>query len=150
MRGKLNRETYGNIILGLIPAHAGKTPCAEPRGRESRAHPRACGENRHFRADARGSPGSSPRMRGKPALFLRIRPRDRLIPAHAGKTQHASQCQAPTRAHPRACGENGIAWIRPLISAGSSPRMRGKLVWCCGEVGAVGLIPAHAGKTNQD
>ena len=29
VRGKLNRETYGDIILGLIPACAGKT-CRKP------------------------------------------------------------------------------------------------------------------------
>ena len=45
VRGKLNRETYGDIILGLIPACAGKTPGFDHLASPGAAHPRVCGEN---------------------------------------------------------------------------------------------------------
>ena len=70
-----------------------------------------------------------------------------LIPARAGKTRTRTSSICPSRAHPRAGGENAI--IFPIVSAasGSSPRGRGKLL-PVREGAAVGrLIPARAGKT---
>ena len=50
-------------------------------------------------------------------------------------------------AHPRSRGENGSAFVMPVISVGSSPLTRGKLVLVPGPAREVRLIPAHAGKT---
>ena len=134
--------------MGLIPAHAGKTRfrCipAPARG----AHPRACGEN-EIRCTGSVSPiGSSPRMRGK---LLRVGPgavTSGLIPAHAGKTSGFRISVGPSRAHPRACGENGLTLGRQALGAGSSPRMRGKRGEFVDDLHSVRLIPAHAGKTD--
>ena len=35
-----------------------------------------------------------------------------------------------------------------MVSSGSSPLTRGKLIWAATAVPATGLIPAHAGKTH--
>ena len=120
--------------LGLIPA--------------ARAHPRSRGENsgaiRH--RDAIG--GSSPLTRGKHHEPPWRRRRQRLIPAHAGKTSVHPLVVACPAAHPRSRGENEVALFALLDERGSSPLTRGKL-----GVGGDGLtcdrlIPAHAGKTS--
>ena len=52
------------------------------------------------------------------------------------------------RAHPRVCGENFFGCGVGLFFWGSSPRVRGKLVYSSLITAAKGLIPACAGKTN--
>ena len=50
-------------------------------------------------------------------------------------------------AHPRVCGEN-LATVRtPWAFSGSSPRVRGKLIFAAARCRGEGLIPACAGKT---
>ena len=74
---------------------------------------------------------------------------ERLIPAHAGKT-HAETTPCPALpAHPRSRGENPPTKRARAIQTGSSPLTRGKpFTYRQGRV-ALGLIPAHAGKTCQ-
>ena len=91
--------------------------------------------------------GSSPRMRGKLRVHNSYNSHERLIPAHAGKTEPCSRPSRHLRAHPRACGENPVADSRELLEVGSSPRMRGKPFRLCEQTFCDGLIPAHAGKT---
>ena len=70
-----------------------------------------------------------------------------LIPAHAGKTDHSNSPSYRSRAHPRACGENLVAFQAASSKTGSSPRMRGKRRRSNSRSAVAGLIPAHAGKT---
>ena len=168
VRGKPDSHGMGGVHGRLIPARAGKTveavrayynPRAHPRacGKTastartracSPAHPRACGENSPGRASLVTTPGSSPRVRGKPT---RSRPQGLprgLIPARAGKTLKRLVTQSHAPAHPRACGENGRDFGDPLVRRGSSPRVRGKLVDQFAVAARDGLIPARAGKTS--
>ena len=69
MRGKLKAATRRLCTNGLIPAYAGKTLTVLVRSLRSRAHPRVCGENPPCVVLTEGSPGSSPRMRGKRAGY---------------------------------------------------------------------------------
>ena len=64
-RGKLNPVQGVGGRVGLIPAHAGKTPRRIGRGCGSRAHPRSRGENCRYSPAVRVSGGSSPLTRGK-------------------------------------------------------------------------------------
>ena len=66
-------------------------------------------------------------MRGKPALMLARVMIDRNIPAHAGKTTITQLFAKDIKEHPRACGENLLVLVILVTSAGTSPRMRGKL-----------------------
>ena len=71
----------------------------------------------------------------------------RLIPACAGKTSPPIATGLILTAHPRVCGENPIGRRAPDSCAGSSPRVRGKLLKRCAQTVITGLIPACAGKT---
>ena len=122
-RGGLGAEDHEGR---LIPARAGKTGGGRARCTASRAHPRACGENKDSSSTARSRAGSSPRVRGKPVRHRPPPRRQRLIPARAGKTRAGSASPGASQAHPRACGENETATWIAVTMPGSSPRVRGK------------------------
>ena len=88
-RGKLHAEGQAALRGRLIPAHAGKTRSPESAAPAVTAHPRSRGENRDDDVRVGHETGSSPLTRGKPRIALVLRRRGRLIPAHAGKTEHA-------------------------------------------------------------
>ena len=162
------RRSFG-VLLGLIPAHAGKTTGEGAIRGANGAHPRSRGENvaallraawrvgsspltrgKHVELHgfSRLEGGSSPLTRGKPRQDRRAHQRRRLIPAHAGKTSACQHRPAASRAHPRSRGENVTAAKPQQGGAGSSPLTRGKLGAVIGWPRKVGLIPAHAGKTH--
>ena len=148
MRGKLASDICATSADRLIPAHAGKT-WARPSSRTSSwAHPRACGENDSVLRGARGSYGSSPRMRGKRGTGPAWRRGVGLIPAHAGKTFVFAGRATRVRAHPRACGENVGTIEAARLTGGSSPRMRGKPFFCCFEEGGGGAHPRACGENS--
>ena len=111
------------------------------------AHPRSRGENMAVSLILSALAGSSPLTRGKPRPRLRSRSRQRLIPAHAGKTLTAESCSAASTAHPRSRGENICVHRGPHNGLGSSPLTRGKRNPSTSSAAAARLIPAHAGKT---
>ena len=77
-------------IVGLIPAHAGKTAMPRALSLAVAAHPRSRGENSHTPEIVEAIPGSSPLTRGKRPDSPVAAARRRLIPAHAGKTPRVS------------------------------------------------------------
>ena len=91
--------------------------------------------------------GSSPLTRGKPRPRLRSRSRQRLIPAHAGKTRFHRRNAQGRKAHPRSRGENLPECGRGGLGLGSSPLTRGKRATKSRRPCNDRLIPAHAGKT---
>ena len=91
--------------------------------------------------------GSSPLTRGKHAPGGCACVRDRLIPAHAGKTRWHAVSRIPTAAHPRSRGENHAPGGCSRVRDGSSPLTRGKLADRGIPIWKYRLIPAHAGKT---
>ena len=111
------------------------------------AHPRSRGENSRIAEMSPATVGSSPLTRGKLRPRRGFSPRGRLIPAHAGKTQHRRPRHDEAQAHPRSRGENERLVLIAPSEAGSSPLTRGKLRVRDGESRPSGLIPAHAGKT---
>ena len=115
----------------------------------SAAHPRACGENDALTARYMRGDGSSPRVRGKLDSGVHHSSPQGLIPARAGKTGAGVPAGGRSRAHPRVCGENGCSSRVAPSHIGSSPRVRGKLAQCGGDVDVGRLIPACAGKTCQ-
>ena len=147
-RGKPPPRRSLRLPTGLIPAHAGKTGRHSSWTRPAAAHPRSRGENYRGGGHPWCGWGSSPLTRGKRRRQILLKPIDRLIPAHAGKTA-CSQAPRPARwAHPRSRGENLEKGASGLMASGSSPLTRGKPTFdpLAGLDG--GLIPAHAGKTH--
>ena len=147
VRGKLKSMFSAAKNAGLIPACAGKTQPGSPKPAGQRAHPRVCGENGPVPAPRVEVGGSSPRVRGKP---LRSNPRlvvKGLIPACAGKTSFDPKVMWGMSAHPRVCGENSKQRFLRHGHAGSSPRVRGKLILKRSKSQSRRLIPACAGKT---
>ena len=134
-------------VFRLIPAHAGKTRTRPSTRRTPTAHPRSRGENQAITQPLVFVGGSSPLTRGKPVATAPSRLPIRLIPAHAGKTSHASSHAGWGWAHPRSRGENNQFSLPSPVSDGSSPLTRGKLPEAHRLLGGQRLIPAHAGKT---
>ena len=134
---------------GPIPTHAGKTHSHSLPPITTLAHPRSRGENNPACSTWYPSLGSSPLTRGKPRSTLSASRAQRLIPAHAGKTILATYRLLPIRAHPRSRGENFLEEVQDRAGVGSSPLTRGKPGLIPRDHVEVGLIPAHAGKTQR-
>ena len=146
-RGKHTLDTNQTSNQRLIPAHAGKTQPPIPGSAANPAHPRSRGENITSRAGISLSLGSSPLTRGKPPGALGVWGDSRLIPAHAGKTAVCRDSAHERGAHPRSRGENLKRRLLRTVASGSSPLTRGKQISTAKRRLAIGLIPAHAGKT---
>ena len=73
--------------------------------------------------------------------------KNRLIPAHAGKTPSVPLPFFLLSAHPRSRGENPKWSARARAAKGSSPLTRGKHMHTGSPSQHHRLIPAHAGKT---
>ena len=125
-RGKPSCGHVFVLARGLIPAHAGKTRCLRGRVEVARAHPRPRGENAMVTGAAFDPKGSSPLTRGKPNQDAELPHVERLIPAHAGKTQTRAATRSTRRAHPRSRGENRVTSTSVFCVPGSSPLTRGK------------------------
>ena len=147
VRGKPCSRTCRPRRARLIPACAGKTG-GRPRRRAGRAaHPRVCGENLYEKYPDSAYSGSSPRVRGKREGACSNLSRAGLIPACAGKTGASSTRGRLCPAHPRVCGENPTVQAGKTVTAGSSPRVRGKQERVHRPLVPPRLIPACAGKT---
>ena len=86
-------------------------------------------------------------MRGKPPTTGTVKAGDRIIPAHAGQTNHILNRTGTKTDHPRACGANQAMRVVVISGSGSSPRMRGKLIRDLDGDHRIRIIPAHAGQT---
>ena len=72
-----------------------------------------------------------------------------IIPAHAGLTLERCSSFDLIRDHPRACGAHMSFKKKHGVSKGSSPRMRGSHYAPIFKADESGIIPAHAGLTNE-
>ena len=147
--GKPPPRAVRGADLRLIPAHAGKTNRDSILGPKVAAHPRSRGENHGLSPGKSARLGSSPLTRGKRVASSGFGGEVGLIPAHAGKTAGVRRADQGDGAHPRSRGENAILLGVPFTTAGSSPLTRGKPSSRCAAPLTVGLIPAHAGKTDR-
>ena len=147
MRGKRANRKPKRAPNRLIPAGAGKTVFGVGSRYGMSAHPRRCGENYVHVSYVDVVCGSSPQVRGKRPVAAGGIKVCRLIPAGAGKTIWASSMTITSTAHPRRCGENFAYSCQVPGAVGSSPQVRGKLVYISTAPFCCRLIPAGAGKT---
>ena len=111
----------------LIPACAGQTGVENAGQFVAGAHPRVCGADGGGGDVLRLVRGSSPRVRGRPAVTVTSVLSVGLIPACAGQT--------------------GKPHAQLTNTQGSSPRVRGRPFRLCRTAVAGRLIPACAGQT---
>ena len=148
-RGKRQASCVDVLLIGLIPAHAGKTRHTLCPSSSGTAHPRSRGENSNAADRSTPAGGSSPLTRGKLVEGARLFDVVGLIPAHAGKTPLVSHRAISRPAHPRSRGENEYQARKSVTVRGSSPLTRGKPDTLTHTSGSKRLIPAHAGKTRS-
>ena len=86
-------------------------------------------------------------MRGQEAGGRTQKVRDRITPAHAGKSGHDAGCPRCGQDHPRPCGEKPCTLLGDAMAAGSPPPMRGKGTFFLQNVPLHRITPAHAGKS---
>ena len=147
MRGTLSCSAITEPVVGIIPAYAGNTYCQCLGSLRVRDHPRVCGEHLMDICHANSDRGSSPRMRGtRRHRYGQLRHLG-IIPAYAGNTLPLTRLRMPCWDHPRVCGEHVTIPEDALLTAGSSPRMRGTLALPRPRYGSSGIIPAYAGNT---
>ena len=84
-RGKLDPDTVLGLILGNIPAYAGKAHCRQGGNAQRQKHPRIRGESLIALLNICFLRETSPHTRGKPLSDKMIDPSGRNIPAYAGK-----------------------------------------------------------------
>ena len=135
------------VIIGLIPAYAGRTTTHTRRVTACWAHPRLRGAHNFSSLEAFFKAGSSPLTRGALWLCVPLGKRDRLIPAYAGRTRRALTDRCGHRAHPRLRGAHDYFDLQVDELEGSSPLTRGALQPGQGVPLVLGLIPAYAGRT---
>ena len=105
MRGKVAFATPCAPILGITPAHAGKSEYTADIGVGIEDHPRACGEKIVALISGGVTLGSPPRMRGKGCTHGASGRNRGITPAHAGKSVGGLRTRRKAEDHPRACGE---------------------------------------------
>ena len=112
MRGARGQKRQQGAAPGIIPADAGSTLTLNSFENRCRDHPRRCGE--HFASDEFGTfqAGSSPQMRGAPALLSSDWSVRGIIPADAGSTNIQMKITGATKDHPRRCGEHSVSNYR--------------------------------------
>ena len=147
MRGKACLTLIIRLLLGITPAHAGKSLPAVLKCPPTRDHPRVCGEKRRVRSWRALLLGSPPRMRGKVVLSSENPLCRGITPAYAGKRVSRSPAKTGAWNHPRVCGEKAFGCRRCTFPQGSPPRMRGKGSRMTRATSMVGITPACAGKS---
>ena len=149
MRGTHSRCRRAANVTGIIPAYAGNTITLSAMHEAYWDHPRVCGEHATGASTQVNCTGSSPRMRGTPAVTEATNNTARIIPAYAGNTPAACWKSWQAWDHPRVCGEHQSCLQRIRLSRGSSPRMRGTLRGLTLGLDSPGIIPAYAGNTDH-
>ena len=147
MRGAPCLTISPSCWSGIIPAYAGSTYRHRHKRLPARDQPRVCGEHFQQMHGVVSAAGSSPRMRGALCYGTITYLRYGIIPAYAGSTFMGSVTHLSRRDHPRVCGEHAVPAAVPLITQGSSPRMRGAQVHRALRRHVAGIIPAYAGST---
>ena len=87
-------------------------------------------------------------MRGKDAHRQRLDNPNRITPAYAGKREVLLYEEEVIRDHPRLCGEKLFLSIDHILTTGSPPPMRGKVIVVAADDGQTRITPAYAGKSN--
>ncbi len=149
-RGSLDVALRGpsrrGLVVGSIPAHAGKPLDINASLDVIEVYPRPRGEALSLVAFASQGMGLSPPTRGSRRLRTCVKSTSRSIPAHAGKPSLIDGVPLMATVYPRPRGEARLPLAKILLPAGLSPPTRGSLQRRKDRVQPGRSIPAHAGK----
>ena len=125
-RGELDPDAVLGLILGNIPAYAGRPLHPRSCRKPFLKHPRIRGENR-CRGRRRTETGeTSPHTRGEHSRAQKILEDVRNIPAYAGRTQERRCRNRKRQKHPRIRGENTFRDGGKSFFQETSPHTRGE------------------------
>ena len=133
--------------MGSPPRMRGKACVACASAAPGWDHPRVCGEKNLEDKSLHPVRGSPPRMRGKEETETGGPGPSGITPAYAGKRSSCVSVFAGFRDHPRVCGEKLVCLPFRNYTAGSPPRMRGKVDEVLPGDTFSGITPAYAGKS---
>ena len=105
MRGKVRPKEGAGAKERITPAHAGKSITNVGTRIGAADHPRPCGEKPAPDARRSAHIGSPPPMRGKVRPKEGAGAKERITPAHAGKSITNVGTRIGAADHPRPCGE---------------------------------------------
>ena len=147
VRGTEDLRRQGGGHRGITPACAGNSKLYHQCNRNSRDHPRVCGEQRNLLRSFPFVRGSPPRVRGTepvPTLAEKI---TRITPACAGNRLRRDFLRESAQDHPRVCGEQGTTVTEVPSQYGSPPRVRGTDFQISRLQSANRITPACAGNS---
>ena len=133
--------------MGITPAHAGKTRGDRYSVRLAQDHPRSRGKDSNLSISHLRNVGSPPLTRERPCRKASTRKKDRITPAHAGKTCEIRHAQVKKQDHPRSRGKDFSHNSSIGMSRGSPPLTRERLQQDSIPPARQRITPAHAGKT---
>ena len=125
-RGKLDPDTVLGLILGNIPAYAGKAHCRQGGNAQRQKHPRIRGESLIALLNICFLRETSPHTRGKLRTLGYIESKRGNIPAYAGKAMKRMRKYFMSRKHPRIRGESQRPIEEYEPKEETSPHTRGK------------------------
>ena len=147
VRGRLSFSRFLCAYPRNTPACAGKTRTSARRSPVRQEHPRVCGEDHLLQTHSSYVLGTPPRVRGRPPLRVKSGSIFGNTPACAGKTLIKLIKINFTREHPRVCGEDPSMRLQKSYTAGTPPRVRGRLSFSRFLCAYPRNTPACAGKT---
>ncbi len=145
VRGSARRVKRGRVAFRFIPARAGIGQMLMFSQVFGTVHPRSCGDRMQARIDALYNIGSSPLVRGSVRRALGSWSSMRFIPARAGIGSYHQTVTLSMPVHPRSCGDRQHRAIPFIITAGSSPLVRGSDCRASSATSESRFIPARAG-----
>ena len=147
VRSRLPVVRMADEIHGIISACAEQTGTTVRSSRTRRDHLRVCGADLGGSIFVSGAGGSSPRVRSRRHQGRGHRATAGIISACAEQTLRRRHPHRRIPDHLRVCGADGLPPIRAYISAGSSPRVRSRLIAVSVEVRILRIISACAEQT---
>ncbi len=148
-RGKEGWCAIWRTWIRITPACAGKSSPPHDVSRKARDHPRMRGEKYRGDFHANPIPGSPPHARGKECWENGKQDRTRITPACAGKRVPCVFQILWGQDHPRMRGEKALSFVTVMLSTGSPPHARGKVLLFLRSIGLDGITPACAGKSRD-
>ena len=136
-----------NLLWGSPPPMRGKVGVKGNKCFEDRITPAYAGKRFIVAYASNSNTGSPPPMRGKVHGHFCDRAICRITPAYAGKSPVPVHLDAAIQDHPRLCGEKRRCQLAMLVSTGSPPPMRGKVIEHIRQVCGTRITPAYAGKS---